>query len=250
VTLFLDDFYYLVRRTPLGDRNHLAAELKAIAITGGAGYAAVRANIFNWVAVMHTQTASTFNAAWEYADLHRVAPLKLDAASSVVLHPFPVSKGRELLAAYLMYQRPKKPPLDTCPFAPEALDSIASISAGGNKGAASLLEPRGLLVNAYEVTSRALQLESVELPIGPAFVAQVLLGAPPTTALTEDEANIPDSERELGGSVVCPCECHADDAPQQFFDVRARIAGATGSVMGYYCASCTLPVRLAADERG
>jgi len=102
VTFFLDDFYYLVRRTPLKDRIELAADLRAFAVTGGASFAAVRENVFSWVAVMHTHTASTFNAAWETADLHKMAPLKLDAESSVVLNQFPVDKGRDLLYQLLL----------------------------------------------------------------------------------------------------------------------------------------------------
>ena len=231
------------------NRVELGADLRAFAVTGGSGYAAVRENMFSWVAVMHTQTAHTFNAAWEAADLHRVAPLKLDAESSVVLNQFPVGKGRELLTAYLMYRRPSRPPSDTHPFTPEALDSIARFTTQEIKGAEDLVEPRGLLLNAYEVTSRALLDDGVQVPIGPDFVAHVLQGAPLPISPAEDESNEPDSERELGGSVSCPCDCHADDSLQRFYDVQARISGTTGAVAGHYCAACSMPVSVAIDAR-
>jgi len=131
----------------------------------------------------------------------------------------------------------------------EALESIANITASEIKGAEDLVEPRGLLLNAYEVTSRALLLANVQMPIGPDFVAHVLQGAPLPVTPAEDEASEPDSERELGTSVVCPCECHADDAPQRFYDVRERIAGMTNAVVGHNCAACSMPVDVTVDAQ-
>jgi hypothetical protein len=85
------------------------------------------------------------------------------------------------------------------------------------------------------------------MPIGPDFVAHVLQGAPLPLTPADDEANEPDSERALGTSVVCPCECHTDDAPQRFHDVRERIAGLTNTVVGHYCAACSVPVDVRVD---
>jgi hypothetical protein len=253
ITFFLDDFYYLVRRTPLAERIPLAAELRAFAVTGG-GYAAVKENIFDWVAVMHTQTASTFNAAWESADLHKVAPLKLDTESSVVLPQFPVSRGREFLTTYLMYQRPARPPYDTFPFSPEALDKIAQFTAEETKGAEDVVEPRSLLVNAFEVMSQALLLsdeamQALQPSIGVDFVAHVLAGAPLPVSRVDDEEIVPDSERKVGSTTACPCNCHQDDAQESVYDVIQRVLGTTGAIAGYYCATCGTPVPLESDIR-
>ena len=104
VTLILDDFYFLVKNTSQADRPSLAAKWRDVAVDGD--YKATKANVFNWVAVMHANTAGGFNHAWETASMHDIAPLAQTIGNMVVqpgvhLRALPKDLGHHLLESYL-----------------------------------------------------------------------------------------------------------------------------------------------------
>jgi hypothetical protein len=241
VSMFLDDFYHLVRNTPPKDRIALAEALRGLAIDGGVAHFSVQFNLFNWIAVMHTQTAPKFRDAWDGKDMHNIAPLNFDAANSVVLHALPVAQGPAMLEAYLQSQRLRKMPNGPYPFTAEALTAIVQIAAGDAMTLPGTYEPRNLLQVANRVTSKALDL-NMQAPIGPEFVAHVLQGAPspsiaaPNTGGEEEE---PNTGQQLGPAVPCPCACHSDEESDAAYDVVATIEGGTGRVLGYSCGNCT-----------
>jgi hypothetical protein len=238
VTLLLDDFYYLVRNTNPGDRDDLVGELRGLAVTGGVAHFSVQQNLFSWIAVMHTQTAPTFRAAWEVRDMHLVAPLQFDAKTSVVLYPLPVNQGAAMLETYLASQRIKKTSDTAFPFTKDALDKIGQIAAEDATTMAGTYEPRSLLLMAHHVTSKALEL-NVPTPLGPQFVEHVLKGTPIQVATTgDDEGEEPNSEQTFGKDVHCPCGCHEDEEPGDVYDVVAIIEGGSGRVLGYTCRNC------------
>ena len=72
VTVFLDDFYFVVRALPPGGREPVAAKIRKVAVDGP--YESARRGLFNWIAVMHTQTAHTFQNAWQTAGMDTHAP--------------------------------------------------------------------------------------------------------------------------------------------------------------------------------
>jgi hypothetical protein len=154
VTLFLDNFYYLVRATPPAERPTLAARIRDMAVDGA--HASVRRNRYSWVAVMHTQTNHTFNSAWESCDMDTIAPLNMNAPNSILLGALPLAQGRALLEAYLSFQRPRAAPSQWHPFDAAALDAIVKVSAEQGNARAGTCEPRSLLQAAWEVTWRAL----------------------------------------------------------------------------------------------
>jgi hypothetical protein len=165
------------------------------------------------------------------------------------LSQFPVHMGRDLLIAYLKYQRPTRAPYDSYPFSLEGLDKIAEISAQESRGAADVVEPRSLIQAAWEVTSKALMLDSVQVPLDSSFVEHVLKGTPLPIVQVEDEFSDPDSERWLGQAVICPCTCHNGNGEAPVYDVFERIAGTTHAVAGHFCAACSLPLTVIESVR-
>jgi hypothetical protein len=245
-TVILDSFYYLVRNTKLVDKPKLAAQLRELAVDGP--YVSVRRNLYNWVAVMHTTTAPTFNNAWESCDMHKQAPLLYDAKTSVTLPPLQWVEGRRLLEAYLGYQR--REPYKLTPYTPESLDMIVRIAGEQTHAAAGTCEPRTLLQAAFEVTCEALLANPDPAPITPAFVEAVLTGKPlPQNVIAVDtDDDVAPSEQDAVLAVACPCECHADE-DSEVRDAVALLSGATSqdetqTVMGYRCRSCNTPVEV------
>lgn len=241
ITFLLDDFFYLVRRTSLAERPHLAAELRAISVDGD--YTSARHRLYDWVAVMHSQTAPRFKEAWEARDMQVVAPLDRLNPASVVLEPFTREQAQALLSAYLKHQRPKGAPTDIYPFTPDALDAIADIINEQGVSAKDACEPRRLLVAAFNVFVEALTRDADSAPIGSAFVEHVLKGTPLPEVVDSDE-DIAPSEEPLPLARVCPCTCHQDeDVKAQ--DLVALLAGGKEQddgqrIVGYRCAACNM----------
>ncbi|MGO8947065.1 MAG: hypothetical protein ACLQUY_05260 [Ktedonobacterales bacterium] len=238
VTLLLDDFYYLVRNTDPKDREDLAAELRSLSVSGSIAHFSVQQNLFTWIAVMHTQTAPRFRAAWEARDMHKVAPLSFDAATSIVLHALPVEQGPAMLETYLTSQRVHKVPNGPHPYTAEALTLLVQIAADDAMTLPGTYEPRTLLQIAHHITSRAIDL-GFQAPIGVAQVKQLLNG---TTTATDaikpgEESEQPNTERPLGERTICPCACH-DEGEGPFYDVIATIGGVTGNVLSCCCSNC------------
>jgi hypothetical protein len=209
-------------------------------------HVAVRKNLFNWVAVMHTQTSHTFNVAWQSCDMDTIAPLNMNAPNSILLGALPLVQGRTLLEAYLSYQRPRSAPTQWYPFDPSALDTIVRISGQQGNALAGTCEPRSLLQAAWEVTWRALA-DSKSPLIDSAYVEHVLTGKPlPASVSTaDDEAEVTPDERSLNGSITCTCPCHQDEDTAAF-DVIELTAGtdqqAKPRIIGYRCALCNMPL--------
>jgi len=245
-TLILDGFYYLVRNTKLADRPKLAALLRDLAVDGP--YFSARRNLYNWVAVMHTQTAPTFNNAWESCDMHKQAPLLFDAKTSVTLRPLQWAEGRRLLEAYLGYQR--REPFKMTPYTPEALDRIVRIAGEQAHAAAGTCEPRSLLQAAFEVTCEALLAPSDPAPITPAFVEAILTGKPllaSVTALDTDD-DVSPSEQSAPLAIACPCACHADEDGEvrDLFGIlsESKAQDDERRLAGYRCGECNMPVAI------
>ncbi|HUY79486.1 MAG TPA: hypothetical protein VMV29_22135 [Ktedonobacterales bacterium] len=247
VTFFLDDFYYLVRQTPVAERIRLAADLRTIAVDGA--YFAVQQNLFNWVAVMHTQTAPIFNAAWEDRHMGTIAPLDFRAPSSVALNAVPLDQGHLLLAEYLKYQRPNSASSNIYPFNLEGLQAIVRVVREQNKMghvAETQVEPRNALQAAFDVTTAALFQQNDPAPIGPDYVEHVLLDKP-LPEIDDSDDYVPPSE-EPALAIVCPCTCH--DEEEEAHDVIALFAGgkeqdAPTAIIGYHCATCARDVQVA-----
>jgi hypothetical protein len=246
VTLILDSFYYLVRNTRPADRPSLAAQLRALAVDGP--YVSVRRNLYNWVAVMHTTTAPTFNSAWESCDMHKQAPLAFDARTSVTLPPLQWAEGRRLLEVYLGYQR--REPHKLTPFQPDALDMIVRIAGEQAHAAAGTCEPRSLLQAAFEVTYEALLTDPDPAPITSTFVMSVLTGKPlqPSVVAVDTDDDVSPSEQDVALVVVCRCDCHVDEEGE-VRDVVALLSGVksqdeTPTVTGYRCRTCNMPVKV------
>jgi hypothetical protein len=239
VTIFLDDFYYVVRALSPAGREPLAAKIRKVAIDGP--YASIRKSLFNWIAVMHTQTAHTFQGAWQAAGMDMHAPLRWDDNSSVVLRGFSVEQGGTLLREYLRsrFNRLAHAPADAYPFTQSALDAIA-VAAGKkdlSQGDQSIV-PRGLMDIAHAVFARALADQS-HAPFGSDFVEHVLTGAPLVSASVDnDEMEEADSE-ELQPAILCPCDCH-DEASGDVCDVMAVISGSGSErkAARFYCQNC------------
>jgi hypothetical protein len=245
LTVFLDDFYHLVRRTPQPKRPQLAGELRDISVDGN--YQSIDQHLYNWVAVMHTVTAPKFADAWEQRDMHVVAPLDRNKdPNPVVLEAFSKVEARALLLTYLRYQRPRSITDQEAlfPFSDDALDRIADIVTQQNMGATTQCEPRRLLTAAFSVTLAALHHEPDPAPINQAFVDYSLQGVP-LPELQNDE-DVETGEESLPLTQPCPCTCH-DDEDGEVFDVVALVAmdgaGADGEApAGYRCIACNLPV--------
>jgi hypothetical protein len=244
MSLFLDNFYYLVRATRPSDRPQLAKALRDFVVDGK--HIAISKNIYNWVAVMHTKTAPVFNDAWGQYDMDKLAPLDQRAGSSVQLSALPLAHGRAMLETYLAYQRPPRAPSKIHPFTSDALDMIASLAGSQGHAAAGTCEPRSLLQAAWEVTAQALE-EGPTVPLGPDYVQYVLTGKPLPEGVStaDDEAEVTPGERPLNASVACSCPCHQDeDAPA--YDIIALTAGTDEQsqqrIIGYRCALCNMPL--------
>lgn len=248
LTVFVDDFYYLVRRTPQPKRPELAAELRDISVDGNYPSIAPQ-RLYNWVAVMHTVTAPKFADAWEQKDMQEVAPLdKNKDPNPVVLEAFSKVEARSLLLTYLRYQRPKTFTDQEAiyPFTDNALDRIDDIVTQQNMGANTQCEPRRILKAAFTVTLAALHHNPDPAPINQAFVDYALQGVP-LLELANDE-DIETGDESLPLAVPCPCSCH-DNEDTNIFDVVTVIA-LTGTpahlaeVPAYRCIACNLPVSI------
>lgn len=190
VTVLVDDFFYLVRNTEPKDREDLASELKALTLSGSIQHFSVQHNLFTWIAVMHTQTAPKFRAAWEARDMHQVAPLSFDARTSIVLHALPVQQGPAMLEAYLSSQRVRKTPNGSYPYTPEALTVMVQLAESDAMTLPGTYEPRTLIKIAHDVTSRALDL-GLQAPIEAAQVQQLAKSTPITS-----DVSMPGEETE------------------------------------------------------
>jgi len=251
VTFLLDDFYHLIRKTLNKDRPALASEIRTIAIDGS--YFASQHNLYNWVAVMHTQTAPTFNQAWEQSDLHRIAPLQFHAKTGIALRRLsPEQHGPALLETYLNFQRPPHAPSGAYPFTYEGLQAISRLAIERRQfpGQADgiLFEPRSLLELAFTVTRDALLQKDDPAPIGADYVEHVLLGKP-LPEIDDSDDYVPPSEEATPLAIVCPCSCH-DDEDEVAHDVIVLLAGgkdqdAPPAVIGHRCGACNMLVEIA-----
>jgi len=239
VTIFLDDFYFVVRALPPAGRGPEAAKIRKVAVDGP--YEAARKGVFNWIAVMHTQTAHTFQGAWHDAGMDTHAPLKWESGASVVLRGFTLEQGGMLLREYLRSKFSRLPhaPSDLYPFTESALDAIAIATSQKDASLSDQsIVPRGLMDTAYDVFSRALR-EQVHAPIGAEFIAYVIDGTPlPPSPSEDDEMEEADTE-EPQPSMACPCGCH-DDGTGDVFDVMAVISGSGNArkAVRHVCQNC------------
>lgn len=239
VSIFLDDFYYVVRALSKDGREQVARKIRNVAVDGA--YESARKGLFNWIAVMHTQTAHTFNNAWQVAGMDTHAPLKWDYDTSVVLRGFTLEQGGILLREYLRshFNRIPHAPTEIHPFTESALDAIALAARkkDPSQGDQSIV-PRGLMDTAYEIFARALE-EQAQAPIGPEFVVHIIDNTPmPPLQPEDDEMGEADTE-ELQSSIACPCGCH-DESASDVFDVMAVISGSVSGrqAVRHYCQNC------------
>lgn len=261
VTMIVDDFYFLVKNTKPADREALAAEWREIVVDGQ--YKATQGNIFNWVAVMHTRTAGTFNQAWENVSMHNVAPLFVKVGDTidrpgVHLRALPQESGRRVVESFLQYSRSGRAPSSTSPFTDEALAYIVEYARKKGQELEGRFDPRSLLEVARMVFVSALFDENEHTAIDLAFAQHVLEGISlpePAKAVsideieTADEATVIPSERRMSPAVPCSCPCHLEDNSSTD-DLVALIADAEGQVVSdaiaqYRCLRCNAPVLLA-----
>jgi hypothetical protein len=239
VTVFLDDFYFVVRALPPAGREPVAAKIRKVAVDGP--YESARRGLFNWIAVMHTQTAHTFQGAWQSAGMDTHAPLKWDDSASVVLRGFTPEQGDKLLREYLRshFNRLAHAPSDIYPFAESALDAIALASSKRDTSQIDQsIAPRGLMDTAYEVFTKALNEQS-HAPIGSEFVAHVINGTPLLPQVSEDDEMEEADTEESQPSIACPCSCHEDNVGD-VLDVMAVISGSGSArhAVRHYCQNC------------
>lgn len=238
VTIFLDDFYFVVRALPPAGREPVARKIRSVALDGS--YQSAKKGIFNWIAVMHTQTAHSFQGAWQAAGMDTHAPLTWDDPASVLLRGFTLEEGGALLREYLRskFNRLAHAPSDIFPFTDTALDAIARATRtkDTSQGDQSIV-PRGLMDTAYEVIAKALAAQA-QPPIGPEFVAHVITGVPLPPSSEDDEMEEADTE-EPRPSIKCPSGCH-DESGDGVFDVMAVISGSGSGrqAVRYYCRNC------------
>lgn len=238
ITLFVDDFYFIVRALPPAERQPLAANIRNLVIDGP--YTATRTRLFDWVAVMHTTTAFSFAAGWKAAGMDVVASLTWNEESSVMLRGFTPAQGRALLQEYLRYHpnRLPKAPSEIYPFTEEALDAIVSTTRKKDPSVGDpSIPPRNLMQVANDIVHKAL-MEQTPIPIGPEFVAHVVNGAPLPALFEDDEKEEADTE-EPRPSIACPCGCH-DESVGDSFDVMAVISGSGNErkAIRHYCQNC------------
>jgi hypothetical protein len=217
----------------------VAARIRKVAVDGP--FESARKGLFNWIAVMHTQTSYTFQSAWHTAGMDTYAPLKWDDGTSVVLRGFTQEQGGVLLREYLRskFNRLAHAPSDVYPFAESALDAMAlAVHQKDPSQKDHSIVPRGLMDTAHEIFARALQ-EQAHAPISPQFIAHVINGSPlPPPPPDDDEMEEADTE-EARPSIACPCDCH-DESTADVFDVMAVISG-SGSrrqAVRHYCQNC------------
>lgn len=257
VTMILDDFYFLVKNTKLADREALAAEWREIVVDGQ--YKATHSNVFNWVAVMHTRTAGTFNQAWETVSMHNVAPLFVKAGDimdrpGVHLQALPQAAGRHVVESFLKYSRSSRAPSSIAPFTDEALNYITEYARQKGQEQEGRCDPRNLLEVVRTVFVSALFDENEHTAIDLAFAQHVLEGIPlpkPVQTVsvdemeTADEAAVVPSERRMPPSVACACPCHLEDNSLQD-DLIALVASADehnapDGITAYRCLRCNAP---------
>lgn len=239
VTIFLDDFYFMVRALPPSGREPLAARVRKVAIDGP--FESARKAIFNWIAVMHTQTAHTFQGAWHIAGVDMHAPLKWDEPSSVVLRGFTPEQGSVLLREYLRYKPNRLPqsPSEIHPFTEEGLSALALASQKKEASAADQsIVPRGLMESARFVLERALDAQ-IQAPVDADFVEHVFNGTPFPLPIPEDDEGEEADTEQPQLSIACPCGCH-DDIAGEVFDVVAVISGSgiLRKATRHYCRNC------------
>jgi hypothetical protein len=242
VTVFLDDFYFVVRALGQKEREQVARKIRSAAIDGA--YVSARKDLFNWIAVMHTQTAFTFQGAWQLAGMDTHAPLKWGDDTSVVLRGFTVEQGGVLLREYLRskFNRLAHAPSDVYPFTEAALDAIAQATRQSDPSQSDQsIAPRGLMDTAHAIFARALS-EQAHALIGPEFIEHVLNGTPLSLQSDDDEMEEADTE-EPRPSITCPCGCHDEDAGD-VFDVMAVISGSGSGrhAVRHYCQNCNAPI--------
>lgn len=259
VTMILDDFYFLVKNTKLAERQALAEEWREVVLQGD--YKATRGNVFNWVTVMHVNTAGTFNQAWENASLHNLAPLSVQIGNMITrpgvdLRALPNHLGPRLLEGYIKYSRVGRAPTSAFPFSEQALAHITEFAREKGQEQEGKCDPRNLVEVAQNVFVRAL-LDTNDLPtIDLAFTQHVLEGIPlpkPSDAASQDaieatdEATVVPSERRVPLEIACACDCHLEDGTPSD-DLIAVLAGAVDdstpeTVLGYICLACNAPTQ-------
>jgi hypothetical protein len=257
--LFLDDFYFLAKNTKPADRAALALEWREIVVDGD--YKATRGNVFNWVAVMHTRTAGSFNQAWQDASLHNVAPLFVNVADTtsrpgVHLQALPKEAGKRMLELYLKFSRTGRAPSAVFPFTEEALTYILDSARQKGQELEGKCDPRSVLEVAQAVFVRALFDASEHAEVDLALAQHVLEGIPLPEPVKRasadaieaaDEAAVAPSERRMPLTAACACDCHVEEGTPAN-DLVAVVAGGQDergpdSIIGYRCLGCNAPVR-------
>jgi hypothetical protein len=261
VTFFLDDFYFLVKNVGSGQLEGLAAELRNIVVMGDSK--ATKSKIYNWVAVMHTQTSTNFNHAWQQCDMHHVAPMIKQEGTDIVrpgvhLYALKAAQGRTLLETYLRYSHFGKVASASFPFTSEALDFVVEYAGQQGREEKGSCDPRNALEVAHDVFVQVLMDADDHPEIDLAQVKHILKGIPlsPPIPPTEVEANeradeeqIQPSEQKLPPTVECSCPCHQEDATLPNDAIAVWSGGVAGKdtqrqIVGYRCGSCGAPIIL------
>lgn len=250
VTILLDDMYYLVKGIGDAKKLTIANDIRNIVISGP--YKAITENhLFNWVAVMHTQTAPKFAAAWRDTDMELADSLNIQKVyqdeNSLVLQQLKIEDGKQFLLAYLRYMRNKGAPSVTYPFTPEALDAIPRLISESGVGGTLEYKPRELLKSAYTVFSEAFDRNDIPIPITVNFVEHVLHNVPLLISSIEDEDMVPE-EQGMPLTQPCSCTCHEGEETCDTIPILGGVTGSeTKQILRYYCQNCEKDVLVKAS---
>ena len=110
---------------PASGREPVAAKIRKVAIDGA--YESASTGLFNWIAVMHTQTAHTFQGAgmlrvWTRT---RLSAGRRGECRPTRVHPRAGGHAATRVLALSKFNRLAHAPSEVYPFAETALDAIA-----------------------------------------------------------------------------------------------------------------------------
>lgn len=244
MTIMLDNLYFFLMNIAPSQREQLARELRTLIVDGP--FFATRQKLFNWTAIIHTQTSHSFANAWNAANLDKVVTVNFHLDPQLIaLQPLSYVYGRTMLETYLKYQRPHKAPSPIHPFTPEALDAIVRIaSQKANEPDNETCTPRTILQCAHDVMHAALFSEPAPKIIDVAFVEHVLNQTPLPEEMTREESDedVPSAEEQHPMPMACACPCHQDveeDVRDLFALLGPTTTGdATRRISGYTCHGC------------
>ncbi len=229
LTIFLDDFYFLVKNLGEARKRSLAEEIRKLCVDGPY-FAITERHLFNWVAVMHPSTAPNFVGAWSNADLQKVDSLNYQTVQSdpdqLLLRKLRIEEGESIIRTYLERVRLNSVDNPVFPFTSESIQAIIKIIKENAVNSSFLqFHPRDLLVITNEVFMKALDQDDFTPPISVNFVEHIILHNPLLPAESEDDDLLPEEEVEII-ELRCPCSCHGDEI---ISDVISIFGGTTQS---------------------